>query len=239
MGFPDNFEFKGRRTTMSWERHLSQYNQIGNSVCPPVAAALGNQIIHAINSAKLNINSGKIYNSLVPLSRKKELAKSTPLPMVASIVGTEIESNLTKLGENFLGIAGVTFSRQGFSVPTAALPAALIFAASKLCPVCSVEHPPFCVHSGEMPFLISKENLQSLRDNGQDHGLDYHLRYVFGISHQVGHLVGEQLADLNLVELLSIVNKRTGRRVRGMRLKESVVIPAELSEIFLRKLLVN
>ncbi|PQJ80166.1 DNA cytosine methyltransferase [Polaribacter porphyrae] len=35
--FPDDFEFKGMRTKMSWEKGLSQYQQIGNAV-PPLLA---------------------------------------------------------------------------------------------------------------------------------------------------------------------------------------------------------
>ena len=35
--FPDNFIFKGMRTKMSWEKGLSQYQQIGNAV-PPLLA---------------------------------------------------------------------------------------------------------------------------------------------------------------------------------------------------------
>ena len=35
--FPDNFTFEGMRTKMSWEKGLSQYQQIGNAV-PPLLA---------------------------------------------------------------------------------------------------------------------------------------------------------------------------------------------------------
>jgi DNA (cytosine-5)-methyltransferase 1 len=35
--FPDSFIFKGMRTKMSWEKGLSQYQQIGNAV-PPILA---------------------------------------------------------------------------------------------------------------------------------------------------------------------------------------------------------
>jgi DNA (cytosine-5)-methyltransferase 1 len=39
-GFPDDFVFMGKRTTMSWEKHLSQYQQIGNAVPPSMARAI-------------------------------------------------------------------------------------------------------------------------------------------------------------------------------------------------------
>lgn len=42
--FPDRYVFCGRRTTMSWEKNLSQYQQIGNAVPPLLARALGEMI---------------------------------------------------------------------------------------------------------------------------------------------------------------------------------------------------
>lgn len=38
--FPDTFVFKGKRTTMSWEKGLSQYQQIGNAVPPLLSFAI-------------------------------------------------------------------------------------------------------------------------------------------------------------------------------------------------------
>lgn len=42
--FPDRYVFKGKRTTMSWEKSLSQYKQIGNAVPPLLAKAIGDNI---------------------------------------------------------------------------------------------------------------------------------------------------------------------------------------------------
>jgi DNA (cytosine-5)-methyltransferase 1 len=39
--FPDDFIFCGKRTTMSWEKDLSQYQQIGNAVPPILAKQIG------------------------------------------------------------------------------------------------------------------------------------------------------------------------------------------------------
>jgi len=42
--FPDSFVFKGMRTKMSWEKGLSQYQQIGNAVPPLLAYAIARQL---------------------------------------------------------------------------------------------------------------------------------------------------------------------------------------------------
>lgn len=42
--FPDSYVFCGRRTTMSWEKNLSQYQQIGNAVPPLLAKAIADNI---------------------------------------------------------------------------------------------------------------------------------------------------------------------------------------------------
>lgn len=42
--FPDTFVFKGMRTKMSWEKGLSQYQQIGNAVPPILAYAIAKQL---------------------------------------------------------------------------------------------------------------------------------------------------------------------------------------------------
>lgn len=39
--FPDDYEFLGKRVNMSWDKDLSQYQQIGNAVAPRVAYTLG------------------------------------------------------------------------------------------------------------------------------------------------------------------------------------------------------
>lgn len=42
--FPDSYVFCGKRTTMSWDKNLSQYQQIGNSVPPLLARAIAENI---------------------------------------------------------------------------------------------------------------------------------------------------------------------------------------------------
>lgn len=43
--FPDWYEFCGKRTTMSWEKNLSQYQQIGNAVPPLLAKGIAKNIM--------------------------------------------------------------------------------------------------------------------------------------------------------------------------------------------------
>lgn len=42
--FPDSYIFEGKRTTMSWEKNLSQYQQIGNAVPPLLAKGVAKSI---------------------------------------------------------------------------------------------------------------------------------------------------------------------------------------------------
>lgn len=42
--FPDTYIFCGKRTTMSWEKNLSQYQQIGNAVPPLLGKVVGESI---------------------------------------------------------------------------------------------------------------------------------------------------------------------------------------------------
>ena len=67
--FPDDFIFKGMRTKMSWEKGLSQYQQIGNSDPPLMAYAIANQINKQLTVNKfqetLVSNTNLIQNKLI------------------------------------------------------------------------------------------------------------------------------------------------------------------------------
>lgn len=54
--FPDDFIFEGMRTKMSWEKGLSQYQQIGNAVPVLMAKAIGESVINILKG-----NNGKEY----------------------------------------------------------------------------------------------------------------------------------------------------------------------------------
>lgn len=47
--FPDRYIFYGKRTTMSWEKNVSQYQQIGNAVPPLLAKGIAQTIISYFN----------------------------------------------------------------------------------------------------------------------------------------------------------------------------------------------
>ena len=47
--FPDDFIFEGMRTKMSWEKGLSQYQQIGNAVPVLMAKAIGDCVVNILN----------------------------------------------------------------------------------------------------------------------------------------------------------------------------------------------
>lgn len=50
--FPDDFIFEGMRTKMSWEKGLSQYQQIGNAVPVLLAYAIANSVISQLKNNK-------------------------------------------------------------------------------------------------------------------------------------------------------------------------------------------
>ena len=50
--FPDSYVFCGKRTTMSWEKNISQYQQIGNAVPPLLAKSIANTIQNYFNEIK-------------------------------------------------------------------------------------------------------------------------------------------------------------------------------------------
>ena len=52
--FPDSYIFYGKRTTMSWEKNLSQYQQIGNAVPPLLAKAIADNILVLLKDGDIN-----------------------------------------------------------------------------------------------------------------------------------------------------------------------------------------
>lgn len=66
--FPDDFIFEGMRTKMSWEKGLSQYQQIGNAVPPlmayEIAMTLKNVLENGNDKVPIKINKTLISNEL-------------------------------------------------------------------------------------------------------------------------------------------------------------------------------
>jgi len=56
--FPDDFIFEGMRTKMSWEKGLSQYQQIGNAVPPLMAYEIAKTLKGLLGNISSNENSG-------------------------------------------------------------------------------------------------------------------------------------------------------------------------------------
>lgn len=50
--FPDTYVFCGKRITMSWEKNLSQYKQIGNSVPPLLGKGIAETITAYLKKVK-------------------------------------------------------------------------------------------------------------------------------------------------------------------------------------------
>ena len=55
--FPDSYVFFGKRTTMSWEKNLSQYKQIGNAVPPLLAKGVAETVKAYLEKAESGPNA--------------------------------------------------------------------------------------------------------------------------------------------------------------------------------------
>lgn len=82
--FPDRYVFLGKRTTMSWEKNLSQYQQIGNAVPPLLAKAIALQIKKYFEEIGVTIlfsaksNNGIFEQELLFTIAEKRRAKNVP-----------------------------------------------------------------------------------------------------------------------------------------------------------------
>lgn len=64
--FPDDFIFKGYKTRMSWQKDLSQFEQIGNAVPPRLAELMGECILKMFNGEAQKIDESVQELSLFP-----------------------------------------------------------------------------------------------------------------------------------------------------------------------------
>ena len=219
MSYPDNFIFKGPKTMMSWESGLSQYNQIGNSVCPLVAVEIAKSANNYFKNSDKNrilIKRSKtlvnLLNSLktnrFTLSKSKEFAqkfKTKKLPR-------DIDLKTSKF-----------FKDKNFEVNKKIIPLQHIEIAYTLLKnskikVCNIDSPPYGDYSNGMNLLISKSNLESLFSKKRDNGLDYHLRVISGIDKNFANEVAKILEDLGIVKIFLGINPRTGKKVKTIKL---------------------
>lgn len=226
MSFPDKHIFMGKRTCMSWEKNLSQYNQIGNAVCPLVAKALGGACIKALEG--LDVSGVK----------KPSISQRITVPVTAKSCRKDFNTSLCLDDISFLKpsarkilkteVADEYFNYKGLKIPVVYFPLTLIIASEAECMLCDESKPPFALHDHKIPFLISKDGFKSISAKGYDNGLDYHLRKFGEFPSQVAHYVGEVLRDLGFATIKNdLVNDRTGRAVRGL---EVVTVPEYINE---------
>jgi DNA (cytosine-5)-methyltransferase 1 len=231
MSFPDSYVFKGKRTCMSWEKNLSQYNQIGNAVCPLVARELGKSCINALSKVnrsqfKKPILTERITPIIDRIEERFENNKSYDIKNI---------SFLNCIGSKMLG--GIqdedTFAYKGINIPLSYFPLAILIACSDSCGMCDSNKQPYGMHKGSIPFLISKEDFSSLAEKKYDNGLDYHLRKFGEFPVQVAHYVGEILELHGYVTIENMMNnERTGRSVRGMVVVKVPRLVKSISEKF-------
>ncbi len=222
MSFPDNYVFKGKRTTMSWEPYLSQYNQIGNAVCPLLAKAVGESIAQALDNYSF---ASKRKRNKISEKLKTWLYKTAPKKFSSKHLFIDkdplLKNELSFLGAILLKNLGLSFNDdlvfyKNLQIPFYYFPLALIISTNPECKICDKHSPPYANHNGFMPFLISKDEFESLSIKQKDNGLDYHLRYFDRRPYQCAHYVGEILEKAGFAKLLNDKNPRTGRFVRGM-----------------------
>ena len=77
----------GKRTTMSWEKHLSQYQQIGNAVPPLLAKALAKNIARYFDAID-DVQDDGVYHSSIQLSLFDD-APTEDCPPIACIRKTD------------------------------------------------------------------------------------------------------------------------------------------------------
>lgn len=63
--FPDDFKFHGLKTRMSWQRGLSQFEQIGNAVPPKLAKLLGIEVKMMLDGRRKTKKNTRLHHSLV------------------------------------------------------------------------------------------------------------------------------------------------------------------------------
>jgi DNA (cytosine-5)-methyltransferase 1 len=219
MSFPDWYEFEGPKTMMSWESGLSQYNQIGNAVCPMVARSLAGSVrkyLKELGSAVVNIESSGTLTSILKNSKKhrytiEDAQKNAGCYQL--ITGTP-SLDFTK--SKYFDKERKLFVVKKIDVTMEKVKIAYDLLRKSDCAICNRHEPPYGNHLGSLNLLISKSDIQSLVGNGNDNGLDFHLRVITNDDYRYANEVALILEDLGVVNIVPLQNPRTGKMVKSI-----------------------
>jgi len=222
MSFPDWYEFKGPKTMMSWESGLSQYNQIGNAVCPLVSRAIAKSVKDYLNSMTgclVNTNQSKtllsIYKKLKKDRYEIKNARQGRLLFLSNLQRLEIDGYHDS---KFYDFDRKIFRVNNVDVELESVVYAYQLLRTENCPICNPNDMPRGNHFKLMNLLISKSDLKSLLSKGRDNGLDFHLRILTESDRRIANEVALILEDLGMVNIVTAQNPRTGKKVKSVSL---------------------
>lgn len=222
MSFPDWYEFKGPKTMMSWESGLSQYNQIGNAVCPLLSKAIAKSVksyLNSITGIAINLQQSKTLSSIYKTLDTSRYTIDDAKQGRSIFLSNLKQANFDLYKESqFYDSCTEHFSVKGVDVDLKTVFYAHQLLIAENCPICNPNKNPKGNHVGQMNLLISKSDLKSLLVKQKDHGLDFHLRILTESNHKVTNAVALILEDIGLVSILSIPNPRTGKKVKSISL---------------------
>tara|TARA_B110000008_G_C16958302_1_gene559094 strand:- start:2 stop:1657 length:1656 start_codon:yes stop_codon:yes gene_type:complete len=222
MSFPDWYVFEGPKTLMSWENGLSQYNQIGNAVCPLVAKSLASSALDYLNQtqeSKLIVKTSKTLSGVVnKLNKQRYGLDDAKNGLKVFKTSMKIPYSVLRGSKYFDNIRNI-FVVNKIDIPIENVQNAFNLIHTSQCTICNQNEPPYGNHDKFINLLISKSDINSLIGNKKDNGLDFHLRILSNEDRRTANEVAEILQDLNLVELMLDQNPRTGKMVKSIKLK--------------------
>lgn len=221
MSFPDSYVFTGPKTMMSWESGLSQYNQIGNAVCPLVAKALSKSVLSYLNEVKVeksDVSTSKILDEISQkLKTHRYTIEDAKLGVCSTITSEQLDTNLL-ISSKYYDKEKSCFLVNKTEISSETINFTYNLLKNKKCEICNNHDAPFGEHDGWINLLISKSDLNSLISNKNDIGLDFHLRLFTKDDRRIANEVSVVLVDLNLAELVLERNPRTGKKVKTLKL---------------------
>ncbi|MDN5095384.1 DNA cytosine methyltransferase [Aliarcobacter butzleri] len=221
MSFPDWYEFTGPKTMMSWETGLSQYNQIGNAVCPLVGRAIAYQVKDYLDKTKNLSFSTSPSNTLKNIHKNLVKHRFTLDDAFKNKLQFKIIKKLAinKCKESkYFDTNKSVFHVNNLEISLEAVTYAYNLLITKKCPICNDQIEPFGNHNGSINLLISKSNIDSLIAKEKDNGLDFHLRILTGEDKRIANEVAMILQDLEIATITTAQNPRTGKNVKSLTL---------------------